>query len=206
MTQATTIKVYNTVYSGHGHKVELFLTLLGLAFEHIHTDQTVRQSEAFKALNPLQQIPVLVDGEQVIADSNAILVYLAKRYAPNSHWLPEEAVAAAEVQRWLSVAAGELKYGPANARAVLQWNIDADPDHAQLIAHRLLASMQQHLASRQWLATDQITIADLSCYSYVAHAPEGGIDLQPYPAVLQWIQRVEAIPGFFPMPALANKV
>lgn len=206
MAQPNTIKVYNTALSGHGHKVELLLKMLDLPFEHIPADQSVRQTEAFKAINALQQIPVLVDAEQVIADSNAILVYLAKRYAPNSHWLPEDAVAAAEVQRWLSIAAGEVKYGPAIARAVLQWNIDADPDHAQLIAHRLLGFMQQHLAERQWLATDQITIADLSCYSYVAHAAEGGIDLQPYPAVLQWIQRVEAIPGFFPMPDLPSKL
>lgn len=206
MTQVTTIKVYNTVYSGHGHKVELFLKLLGLDFERIDADQSVRQTEAFKAINPLQQIPVLVDSGQIIADSNAILVYLAKRYAPNSHWLPEEAVAAAEVQRWLSIAAGEVKYGPANARAVLQWNIDADPDHAQLIAHRLLEFMQQHLTTRQWLATDQISIADLSCYSYVAHAAEGGIDLQPYPAVLQWIKHIEMTAGFFPMPDLPSKL
>jgi len=60
--------------------------------------------------------------------------------------------------------------------------------------------MESHLADRTWLATEQPTIADLSLYPYVARAPEGGISLEPYPAIRAWLSRVEALPKFQPMP------
>jgi glutathione S-transferase len=143
---------------------------------------------------------VLTDGGLVLADSNAILVYLAKRYDPARTWLPDDPVDAALVQRWLSIAAGEVMYGPATARAVALWNLPGDPVRSAAIAGRLLRFMEAHLAGRTLLAADHPTIADLACYSYVAHAPEGGIGLQPYPAVIRWLARIEALPGFVPLP------
>ena len=117
----STIVIHGTVLSGHTHRVENFLTILGIPYRLADAPAPVRQTPEFRALNPLGQIPVLEDGELVIADSNAILVYLAKRYAAGTQWLPEEPVAAARVQRWLSIAAGELKYGPAAARVITVW-------------------------------------------------------------------------------------
>ena len=160
----------------------------------------VRASAAFRALNPLGQIPLLQDGDLTLCDSSAILVYLCKRYAPGSSWLPQDAAGAAAVQRWLSVAAGELAYGPATARALAQWKAPGDPVRAAAIAQRLFAFMEAHLASRTFLAADHATIADLACYGYTAHAPEGGITLAPYPALRAWLKRVEALPDFVPMP------
>jgi glutathione S-transferase len=177
------------------------LLMLGLPYRMVPADAEVRASPAFRRLNPLGQIPVLEDNELALADSNAILVYLAKRYAPGSHWLPEDPVAAAQVQRWLSVAAGEVRFGPATARMVVQWNMPGDPVRSVQIAERLLAFMDQHLANRAYLATEHPTIADLACYSYVAHAPEGGVSLDPYPSVRAWLRRVETLPHFTPMPA-----
>ena len=87
----------------------------------------MRGSPEFYRLNPLRQIPVLQDGDLTLADSNAILVYLAKRYGAGSGWLPEDPLAAAQVQRWLSIAAGEVRYGPALARMVTQWNFPGRP-------------------------------------------------------------------------------
>jgi glutathione S-transferase len=160
----------------------------------------VRGTAEFLRLNPLGQIPVLEDGDLVIPDSNAILVYLAKRYAPGSHWLPEEPVAAARVQRWLSVAAGEVKFGPAAARVIAVFGAPGDPAPAQLLAARVFRFMESHLEDRDYLATEHPTIADLACYSYTAHAPEGGVSLEPYPAIRSWLGRVEALPGFRGMP------
>jgi glutathione S-transferase len=137
----------------------------------------------------------------LLADSNAIMVYLVKRYAPTSDWLPDDPVTAAAVQRWLSIAAGEVRYGPAMARGALQWNMPGDPVLAAEIAGRLLGFAEQHLSDRNWLAASHITVADLACYSYVAHAPEGGIPLDPYPCVRRWLATVEAQPWFKPMPA-----
>jgi glutathione S-transferase len=202
MTEST-IVVHGTVLSGHTHRVENFLAILGLPHRRQDAPMDVRQTPEFRALNPLGQIPVLVDGDLLLADSCAILVYLAKRYAPGSPWLPEEPVAAARVQRWLAIAAGELKYGPAAARVITVWKSPGDLAAAHAIAARLLRFMEAHLTSAVFLAADHPTIADIACYSYVAHAPEGGISLAEYEHVRAWLSRVEAIPGFKPMPKSA---
>lgn len=197
---SSTIVVHGTALSGHTHRVELLLLMLELPYRLSPAPAEVRRSAAFRQLNPLGQIPVMQDGNLVLADSNAILVYLAKRYAPGSPWLPEEAVAASRVQRWLSIAAGEVMYGPATARMVAQWNMPGDPVRAVEIADRLLRFMEDHLTDRAYLAAEHPTIADLACYSYVAHAPEGGIPIESFSAVLAWLKRVEALPGFKAMP------
>lgn len=202
MTEST-IVVHGTVLSGHTHRVESFLAILGLPYRLELAPADVRQTPAFRALNPLGQIPVLQDGDLVLSDSCAILVYLAKRYAPGSPWLPEEPVAAARVQRWLAIAAGELKYGPAAARVITLWKSPGDLAAAHAIAARLLGFMESHLTSAAFLAADHPTIADIACYSYVAHAPEGRVSLAEYPHVRAWLSRVEAIPGFKPMPRSA---
>lgn len=195
----TAITLYATPLSGHCHRVELLLSMLRLPYTVVQAPAAVRASADFRALNPLGQIPVLIDGDLVLSDSGAIMVYLVKRYAPDSHWLPQDAMAAAQVQRWLSIAAGELKYGPAAARVAALWG-DGDCTGAIEIAKRLLPFMDAQLANRTYLAADHPTLADLACYSYVAHAPEGGIPLDPYPALRAWLARIEALPHFKPMP------
>lgn len=194
------IVLHGTVLSGHAHRVELLLLALGLPYRYEPAPKEVRQSAAFRKLNPLGQIPVLQDGDLVLSDSNAIMVYLVRRYAPDSAWLPGDPVDAAQVQRWLSIAAGEVMHGPCTARLVTQFGLNDDKARAKRIAAQLLAFMEQHLAARDYLAASHPTVADLACYSYVAHAPEGGISLQPYPAVRDWLARIEALPFFKPMP------
>lgn len=197
---APDIRLHGTTLSGHTHRVELLLLMLGLPYRFVPAPAEVRRTEDFRRLNALGQVPVLEDGDLVLADSNAILVYLAKRYGRGSAWLPEEPEAAAGVQRWLSIAAGEIMHGPAAARLIALWGMEGDPVRAAAIAGRLLAFMEIHLALRAYLAAEHPTLADLACYSYVAHAPEGGITLDPYPAVQAWLRRVEALPNFKPMP------
>ena len=194
------IILHGTELSGHTHRVELLLRMLGLPYRYVAASAEVRSTPEFHQLNPLRQIPVLQDGDLTLADSNAILVYLAKRYAPGSRWLPEEPLAAAQVQRWLSIAAGEVRYGPAIARMVTQWNFPGDLARAKDIAAGLLRFMNDHLKTRHFLAAEHVTIADLACYSYVAHAPEGGVPLGDYTSVLDWLRRVEALPQFKPIP------
>jgi glutathione S-transferase len=188
--------------SGHVHRVRLFLHLLDLTYEFADSPADVRSSAAFRALNPLGQIPVLQDGDVVLADSTAILVYLAKRYAPGSGWLPDDPVGAARVQRWLSQASGEIMFGPAAARVSARFYDTGVPAPlSQALAARVLGLMEGELAARDWLVGTAPTIADVACYSYIAHAPEGGIALEPYPQVRAWIARVQALPGFVPMPS-----
>lgn len=196
------LTLHGVALSGHCHRVALLLQLLGLPYTQVDAPAPVRASAAFLQLNPLGQIPVLQDGALVLSDSNAILVYLAKRYGAGTQWLPEDAVGAAQVQRWLSIAAGEIAYGPARARVVKRWGDPATPLQREFdVAARVLAFMEGHLAEHAYLAASHPTIADIACYAYVAAAPEGGVDLAPYPQVRAWLDRVEAIPGFIAMPA-----
>jgi len=199
MTAAPLI-VHGTALSGHTHRVRNFLGLLGLPHQLVDAPAAVRRTPEFLALNPLGQIPVLQDGDEVIADSNAILVYLARRHPAGAAWLPDEPIAAARVQRWLSIAAGEMKFGPAAARVILVWRGPGDLAEAHAIAARLFRFMEDQLAIRAFLAGDQPTIADVSGYPYTVRAPEGRISLDPYPHIRAWLARLEAIPGWTPMP------
>ncbi|WP_428946038.1 glutathione S-transferase family protein [Pantoea sp. FN060301] len=192
----TALTLYNTPLSGHGHRVKLLLSMLDLPYEEVEAGAEIRKTARFLALNPQGQVPVLVDGETVIVDSNAILLWLVKRYAPESHWLPKDLLQEVEVHRWLAKAAGEIRYGVASARLIKQFSTPENYASACAVAAKFLPQMEQHLAGKRWLAGEQATLADLACYAYVACAPEGGIALTDYPAIQQWLQNVEALPGF----------
>ncbi|RJP72068.1 MAG: glutathione S-transferase [Comamonadaceae bacterium] len=194
------LQLYRNAVSGHCHRVELFLSLLGLPYESIDVDlvQKHHKSPGFLAMNPLGQIPVLRDGELTLADSNAILVYLEARHAPGQ-WLPRDPVGAARVQRWLSLAAGPLAFGPAAARVVQLFKRPTDPKEAIERAEGLLQLMESELGRTPFLVGERATLADVAHYAYVARAPEGLVSLQPYPAIRAWLARIEALPGFVPM-------
>ncbi|WP_413530496.1 glutathione S-transferase family protein [Rahnella inusitata] len=196
------IQLFSTPFSGHCHRVTLLLNMLNLPFEVKDAPADVRQSAEFLRLNPLGQIPVLVDDGHAITDSNAILVYLVKRYAPDSHWLSEDPLKAAEVQKWLSRVAGEVRFGPASARMVKQFSAPESLESALAVTAKFLPQLELHVETHEFLATERATIADLACYAYVATAPEGGISLAQYPAIQRWLRRIESLPGFTPLPAL----
>ncbi|MCE3261001.1 MAG: gstA [Pseudoduganella sp.] len=193
------MKLYYHPISGHAHRVHLFLSLLGLDFELVEVDllKLEQKTDAFLKLNPFGQVPVLEDAGVVVADSNAILVYLAARYG-DVRWLPQDPVGAANVQRWLSVAAGEIASGPATARIINLFKKPVDPADAIARAHRILGLIDGSLAGREWIAAGWPTIADVALYSYIARAPEGNVDLAPYANVTAWLARVEALPRFQP--------
>jgi glutathione S-transferase len=196
----TTIRLYRHALSGHAHRVQLMLSLLQLPCEPVDVDLAAgeHKTPAFLATNAFGQVPVIQDGDFTLADSNAILVYLALTYDAHRRWLPPDARTQAEVQRWLSIAAGALASGPAAARIATVFKRMQNPQSA-VIAGALFDVMEAHLAKREWLAAEDATIADVAMYTYTAHAPEGGIALQPWPHVRAWLQRVEALPGFVGM-------
>lgn len=193
------MKLYHHPLSGHAHRARLFLSLLGLPHELIEVDLKAgaHKKPEFLAKSPFGQVPVLEDGATLVADSNAILVYLAKKTG-RTDWLPEDPAAAAAVQRWLSVAAGEVAYGPAAARLITVFGAGFNPDEVISRAHLLLGRLEAHLAGRDWLVGQGPTIADVALYSYVARAPEGNVDLSAYPGVNAFLRRIEALPGFVP--------
>ena len=198
-----TIKLYRHALSGHSHRAELFLSLLNKDYELVDVDllNGAHKAPDFLALNRFGQVPVLEEGDTVVSDSTAILVYLARRYDSSNSWLPEDPAAAAEVQRFLSVAAGPVVYGPATARLVTVFGASKDQEAAIEIAHNLFMVLDAHLADRDWLVGVRPTLADIANYSYIAHAPEGGVSLAAYPNIRNWLARIERLPGFVPMQA-----
>jgi len=202
MHPARPITLYGFKQSGHSHRAELMLRLLGLpfAFQEIDIFKGAQRAESFRRLNPFTSVPVIDDAGTVVADSVAILVYLASRYDPARTWLPTDPATAAQVQRWLSVAQGWLAFGPARARIIQKFGGQYDLAAAHTLAERLFKVLEAELAARPFLVGDRATLADVALYSYTAVAPEGGVALEPYPAIQAWLARVEALPHFEGMP------
>lgn len=200
------ITLYDYELSGNCYKVRLFLEILKIpyvkhpvefypGFEH--------KSDALLALNPLGQLPILDDAGFVMRDAQAILSYLAQRYAPDSHWYPVlDARRLGETNMWLAFA-NELTATSSAARLQQLFEFELDADKARRGAYRLFRILDEHLwlSERQpdggWLCTGgQPTIADLACFPYVMLAPEGGISLLDFPALRRWTDRVKRIAGF----------
>lgn len=197
------IKLYDLELSGNCYKVRLFLSLLHLEYEPISIDLIggENRSPQFLDLNPLGEIPVLEDGSLVLRDSQAILVYLAKRYGGEA-WLPTDPAGEAQVIQWLSTAANEIAQGPNAARLHQRFGAEIDLQAAQQRAHKSIGFFEEHLSNNSWLALNRPTIADVACFPYIGLAPEGGVSLAEYNAVNQWIDRIKALPGYLTMPGL----
>ena len=197
---SSVLRIHSFPLSGHAHRVVLFANLAGIPHEVVEVDMAkgAHKQPEFLALNPAGQVPVIEDGDTVISDSNAILVYLARRYAPD--YLPSDPVQEAEVQRFLTLAAGEIAFGPAAARLVTLFNAPLDITFCQATAAKALGKLEAHLEGRDFLVGDRPTIADVAIYSYTAHAPEGGVSLEPYPNVRRFLSNVAALDGFVGMP------
>lgn len=191
------MKLYFHPISGHAHRARLFLSLIGADVEVVDVDLAKGQhkSPEYLTLNRFGQVPLLDDDGVIVPDSNAIMIYAAKKFG-RTDWLPEDPAAAAAVQRWLSVAAGQIAFGPAAARLVTIFNAGFNPEEVIGRAHAVLKVIEAELVGRQWIAADRPTIADVALYSYIARAPEGNVDLSDYANVRAWLSRIEALPGF----------
>ncbi|ACB94115.1 glutathione S-transferase [Beijerinckia indica] len=203
MPESPNLTLYGLRLSGHSHRAELMLSLLNLSY-HFHAVDLAageQHTDEFHRLNVFETVPVLQDGDVTIADSVAILVYLALRYDPSRMWLPSEPSAAAQVQRWLSVAQGPVFNGPCTARLIKIFGLPGDYEHAAAESKRLLERLDETLTQSPFLTGTTITLADVAIYSYIAKAPEGEVSLEPYQNVCAWLNRVEALPFFLPMPA-----
>ncbi|MBI2277188.1 MAG: glutathione S-transferase [Dechloromonas sp.] len=194
------MKLYDLELSGNCYKVRLFAALAKIQLDVVPVNflEGEHKQPPLIDLNPWGEIPILQDGEVVLRDSQAILVYLAARYADES-WLPRDPAGLGEVMQWLSTAANEIQNGPGAARLVDKFGYAIDKADTVRRSARILPLIDAHLATRRWLALERPTIADCAVMPYVALAPEGGIALQPYPHLLQWIARIKELPGFVPM-------
>ncbi|WP_110708157.1 glutathione S-transferase [Salinicola sp. CR57] len=195
------VQLYRNPKSGHCHRVELMLALLEVPYDTVDLDMAngAHREPAYLKLSPLGQVPAIEDNGITLSDSNAIITYLVERYGDPAVWIGNEPLEKAQVQRWLSIAAGEIAAGPCAARLVTVFGAPLDHEAAKAKAHGLLTMMNAHLEDRDWLVADRPTLADIAGYSYIAHAPEGGVSLDPYPHVRAWLARIEALPRFIGM-------
>lgn len=203
MAPITPLTLYRMPVSGHCHRVELMLSLLGLPYQLINVElqRGEHRSAQHLALNPLGQVPVLVDDGMALSDSNGILVYLVQRYAPGSAWIPQDALGQAQLQRWFSLAAGLLAPGVATPRyATLAGLAVTDREGALATGKRLLDYMEGELQGRMWLlGGEQPSLADIAMVGYTSQAHLAGLPLAAYPRIAGWVARLQALPGYVPL-------
>jgi glutathione S-transferase len=195
------IRIHSFPLSGHAHRVQLFASVAGIAHQIVHIDLPAGEHKQakFLTLNPLGVVPVIEDGDTIVHDSISILIYLARKYAPA--FIPEDLQQEAEMHRFLAMSAGEISYGVGAARLINVFNAPSDPVFAKATAEKALIKLEQHLVGRDFLVANKISLADFAIYSYVAHAPEGDVSLEPYPNVRHWLTNIESLKGFVPMQA-----
>lgn len=195
------MKLYDLDLSGNCQKVRMLLGFLSIPYEKISVDLMggEHKSPKFLRMNPKGEIPVLIDGDITLYDSQAILVYLARKYDAQDWW-PSGAEAQARVMVWLSTAANEIFHGPGAARLIRLLNYDLDYEVAARRARSVLALLDEHLRDRDWLELEHPTLADIAVFPYVAVARDGDIDLDQYDNVIAWINRIKALPGYVSMP------
>ena len=197
--------LYNSQLSGNCYKVRLLLAHLGLAYERREVSVIDRSDrpELLGDLNPALRVPTLVlDDGRPLAESDAILCY----FADGTPYLPDDRYERAQVLQWLFFE--QYEHEPALAVVRFLVALSGEPEkHEALIeqrtraGYRALAAMERHLDGRSFLVGDSLTLADLSLYAYTHVAHEGRFDLEPYPAIRAWLDRVAAEPGHVPIDA-----
>jgi len=202
------ITLYDYELSGNCYKLRLFMNMLDIDYRKIGVEffpGKEHKDDAFLAINPLGQLPVIDDDGFVLRDAQAILTYLAARYDLSGRWYPTgDPLALGEVNMWLAFADGIT--GTASAARLhdlLRYELDAD--QARAGAHALFRVLDERLwFSEQdeggWICRGNYpTVADIACFPYVMLSDEGGISLICYPALRRWADRVKRLPGFIVM-------
>jgi glutathione S-transferase len=197
------MELYDLELSGNCYKIRLFLALLEQPYELRPVDFLAGEHKNAHSIkrNAFGEIPVLVDGDIILRDSQAILVYLARKFN-RKDWYPDTALEEASVLQWLMVAESEIARGPNDARLHDKFGFQLDVELAREKSTRILTIINEHLIDSEWLALERPTLADLACFPYIALSHEGGISLAPYPAIQNWIARIKNLPNFVSMPSI----
>ena len=191
------MKLYMTDISGNSYKVRVLASILNVPYEKVYVDWESREHKQlpFLKLNPRGQVPVMEIEGKVFWDSTAHLVYIARKHG-GERWLPTDPLGMAEVAQWLAFAQNEIHFGLQWSRGVIKGLKTGNLQEYQGYGRKALEVLAWHLKDHEWLAVGRPTIADVACYPYVRRAPEGGFMLDAYPAVVTWLERCEALPGW----------
>jgi glutathione S-transferase len=193
------VLLYNSPVSGNCYKVRLLAAHLGLPLELRTMDVVDRSNrrEVLGELNPALRVPTLVlDDGRPLAESGAIIWYLGD----GTRFVPEDPYARAQVLQWLFFEQYEVEPTLAVVRFLVAYSGKADEnanviDQKTKAGYKALGAMERHISDRDWFVGDAMTLADIALYGYTHVAPEGGIELESYPAVRAWLARVAAESG-----------
>jgi glutathione S-transferase len=199
------MRLHSAPRSGNSYKVRLLLGLLGTWYEIINYDTKGGETHApafLESVNPDGKVPVLeLEDGTMLPESGAILLYLAE----GTSYLPEERLERAQVLRWMFFEQYSLLPNLSRPRLWRMWEVEITPQREAELeqyfeqGYRALSVMEQHLSDREFFVGDRSTVADVALYVYPSVAPEGGFDLESYPAVRVWLDRVSALPGYVPL-------
>lgn len=189
--------LYESQVSGNCWKVRQMLAYRDLPYESVELSVVDRSNRAdvIGSANPALRVPTLIlDDGRPLAESNAILLYLAE----GTDLIPDDPYERAQVLQWLFYEQYDHEPNIAVARFQLQYAAEPDEaaiERAQVGGRRVLAAMDDHLTGRTFLVAERFTVADIALYAYTHVADEGGFELSDYPAVQAWLTRVAAQPG-----------
>ena len=189
--------LYDNDISGNCYKVRLLLAQLGIDYERRQLSVFDRsdRAEILGDLNPARRVPTLVlDDGRALAESNAILCYLAR----GTELMPQDAYEHAQTLQWLFFE--QYSHEPYIAVARFWAHAGSQPSAEERAAKQqggrlALEAMERHLGSARFLVADHYTVADIALYAYTHVASEGGFPLDPHPAIRAWLQRVAEQPG-----------
>ncbi len=188
------MRLYDYAASGNCYKARLLIALTGREVERVPVDIFAGDTltDAFAALNPLRETPVLeLDSGEVVAQSNAILWYLAE----GTPFMPDSALDRARAVQWLSFEQERVMAGVGGARFRILTGRQPDVVPAKLeLGREALAVLDAHLAANEYLLGERISVADVSVFAYAHAAPDAGLELPPN--VQRWIGAIESQPGF----------
>ena len=191
------MRLHSAPRSGNSYKVRLLLGLLGTKCEIINYDTKGGETHApefLENVNPAGKVPVLeLEDGTMLPESGAILHYLAE----STPYLPEEKLERAQVLRWMFFEQYSLLPNLSRPRLWRMWEVELEQFFEQ--GYRALSLMERHLSDREFFVGERPTVADVALYVYPSVAHEGGFDLESYPAVRVWLDRVAALPGYVPL-------
>ncbi|MCC7485383.1 MAG: glutathione S-transferase family protein [Burkholderiales bacterium] len=195
------MKLYMTPGSGNAYKVRVLTGLINVPCEKVYVNVAAKEQKqpAFLKLNPRGEVPVIEDGDTVIWDSSACLVYVARKYGGEA-WLPSDPAQMAQVMQWVALAGNEIQYGLQYTRRGVtrgRWTA-GNLEQGQALGRTALGTLEGRLKDSEWLALGRPTIGDIACFPYVETAPDAKLPLDPYPGIRAWLARCKALPGWPP--------
>ncbi len=199
------MRLHSAPKSGNSYKVRLLLGLLGTEYEIVNYDTKGGETHApeyLENVNPDGKVPVLeLEDGTMLPESGAILLYLAE----GTPYLPEEKLERAQVWRWMFFEQYSLLLYLSRPRLWRMWGVEitaqrrAELEQLFEQGYRALGVMERHLSDREFFVGDRPTVADVALYVYPHISPEGGYDLERFPAVRVWLERIAALPGYVPL-------